>query len=516
MYGIMNRLGGVKRNFGAISPVLAVLMMIAVAIAGSLVVYAWIMGYINLSTERSGEAITIQSVFNDGADLLIYVQNVGEGVVQLEKDSCLYVDELLVPCTLSSVPVSDGVATIGQGETAKLRYSGGAALPGEKVEVKVVTSFGTSAESYVYPAGSAGSIPVSVVWSRTYGGDGSDRAYSLVVTSDGGYAVAGSTDSFGAGGIDFWLIKIDAFGYMEWNKTYGGPDYDFAHSLVQTSDGGYVLAGITSSFGAGGYDFWLVKTDAYGNMEWNQTYGGMENDRAYSVVETSDGGYAIAGETESFGFGGYDFWLVKTDVTGDAEWNQTYGGTDWDVGSSLVATSDGGYAIAGYTGPYLEEDFWVVKTDAFGNMEWNQTYGGTEDEIAYSVVEASDGGYAIAGFTSSFGAGEDNCWLVKTDVSGIMEWSKTYGGVDDERAFSLVATSDGGFSLAGRTNSFGAEDFWLIKTDSYGNMEWNLIYEGAIHDSDFSLVPTSDGGYALAGTTGDSEETTDFWLVKIS
>ncbi len=207
-----------------------------------------------------------------------------------------------------------------------------------------------------------------------------------------------------------------------WNQTYGGTELDEAWSLVQTVDGGYALAGYTYSFGAGSYDFWLVKTDASGNSEWNQTYGGTSSDQAYSLVQTVDGGYALLGWTWSYGAGSSDFWLVKTDADGNALWNRTYGGTYAEYAYPLIQTVDGGYALAGYTTSYGagQNDFWLVKTDAGGNALWSQTYGGTSNDQAYSLVQTVDGGYALAGGTYSFGAGSYDFWLVKTDSNGDM------------------------------------------------------------------------------------------------
>jgi hypothetical protein len=210
------------------------------------------------------------------------------------------------------------------------------------------------------------SVGASSMWSRTYGGTSADRASSLVVASDGGYAMAGYTNSFGAGGQDFWLVKTDADGKAFWAKTYGGTGNDKAYSLVVTSDRGYALAGYTASYAA---NLWLVKTDSNGLMLWNKTYGGTIEATASSLVVAPDGGYAIAGSTLG---NDSDFLLVKTDALGNMEWNQTYGGTGHDFTSSLVATSDGGYAIAGtwtYYTPYGEDyygDFWLVKTDELG------------------------------------------------------------------------------------------------------------------------------------------------------
>jgi len=361
--------------------------------------------------------------------------------------------------------------------------------------------------------------PPLTEWNKTYGGTSHDYAWGLVQTVDGGYALAGYTYSFGAGYYDFWLVKTDSAGNMQWNKTYGGTNSDWAYALVQTSDGGYAIAGYTDSFGAGLSDFWLVKTDSAGNMQWNKTYGGIGGDCAYALVQTSDGGYALAGVTFSFGAGDEDLWLVKADAAGNMEWNKTYGGTYSDGAWALVQTVDGGYALAGYTyfygaGGY---DFWLVKTDSAGNMQWNKTYGGTGEDKAFALVQTVDGGYALAGRTSSFGAGSVDFWLVKTDAAGNMQWNKTYGGTSHDDAWGLVQTVEGGYALAGVTYSFGAGngDFWLVKTDAAGNAQWNKTYGGTNKDWAYAFVQTVDGGYALAGYTYSfGAGSSDFWLVK--
>ncbi len=360
-------------------------------------------------------------------------------------------------------------------------------------------------------------------WNKTYGGASADYAYSVVQTSDEGFALAGGTYSYGAGNGDFWLVKTDSSGNVAWSRTYGGNLSDLACSVVQTSDGGYALAGYTNSFGAGSADSWLVKTDSAGNMLWNKTYGGARYDLAYSIVQTSDGGYALAGYTGSYGAGAFDSWLVKTDSAGNMLWNKTYGGAGDDLAYSVVLTSDGGYAIAGYTYSYGagSTDAWLVKTDGSGNMLWSKTYGGTGNEDAHSVVLTSDGGYAIAGSTASYGGGWD-MWLVKTDSAGNMLWNKTYGGAGNDVGFSMVQTNDRGYAIAGYTYSYGVgiptySNLWLVKTDSAGNMLWNKTYGGANHDRAQSVVRTSDGGYALAGYTGSyGAGAYDFWLVKLT
>jgi hypothetical protein len=224
------------------------------------------------------------------------------------------------------------------------------------------------------------------------------------------------------------------------------------------------------SFGAGIYDFWLVKTDAEGNMEWNKTYGGGEDEWVFSVVQTSDGGYTLGGY-RGVSYFDADCWFVKTDADGNEQWNRTYYGPYGDAIFSVVQTSDGGYTLAGLTMLFFagDFDFLLIKTDSFGNEQWSETYGGTNDDVASSVVQTSDGGYTLAGSTESFGVGGYDFWLVKTDAEGNMEWNKTYGGPHYDTAGSVVQTVDGGYALAGQTESFGAgnSDFWLVKMAPY-------------------------------------------------
>ena len=353
-------------------------------------------------------------------------------------------------------------------------------------------------------------------WTKTYGGIGREEARSGIQTSDGGYALVGHTTSATAGSFDFWFIRTDANGNMLWSKTYGGIDNDQANSVIQTSDGGYAITGHTNSYGAGQSDFWLIKTDANGNAQWNKTYGGTGVDWPYSVIQTGDGGYAVGGVTTSYSTS-YDFWLVKTDASGNAQWNKTYGGTGFDEGWSVIQTSDGGYAIAGETRSYGAGigDFWLVKTADNGITQWNKTYGGITSDKAHCVVQTSDGGYAIAGDTS-ISDYDDDAWLVKTDANGNAQWNKTYGGSNGDYAYSVVQTSEGGYAMGGCTWSYGAfqGDFWQIKTDANGNTLWSRAHGVMGDDWGYSIVQTSDGGCAIAGHTYISGSNFDFCLVK--
>jgi hypothetical protein len=364
------------------------------------------------------------------------------------------------------------------------------------------------------------SLGKSSGWSRTYGGTEADGALSLIETADGGYCFAGYTRSFGAGKEDYWLVKLDSSGNMIWNQTYGGEAADFAFSVIATSDAGYAVVGYTGSFGAGGNDFWLIKTDISGYMEWNRTFGGVDDDYACALAETEDSGYILAGYTRSYGAGRDDYWLIKTDSYGNVEWNRTFGGWDDDGAIALIVCNDGGYALAGMTESFGHgsdrDDFWLVKTDFSGNMEWNRTYGGTIREYGFCLVQTSDSGYGFAGSTCSFGAGNHDSWLVKIDAFGNMEWNQTYGGADVDGTTSLIQTFDGGYMLSGTTRSsgYGEDDFWLVKTDKKGNIMWNMTYGGDGNDISSSLVEISDGGYAIAGYTNSvGVGNFDAWLV---
>ena len=365
--------------------------------------------------------------------------------------------------------------------------------------------------------GGTGFIPG---WIQTFGGADPEYGNSVIQTDDGGYAVAGYTRSFGAGDFDFWLVKTDTLGNHLWDHTYGGSGVDGAYCIIQTNDGGYVMAGDTDSFGAGNRDFWLIKTDRFGNHVWNQTFGGANHDIGTSVIQTSDGGYAVAGYTRSFGAGNNDLWLIKTDASGNHQWNQTYGGTDHDYGFSVIQTSDGGYAVAGNTRSFGAglTDIWLVKTDKQGNHVWDQTYGGSSTDDGSQVIQTVNG-YVITGLTGSFGAGLSDIWLIKTDRFGNHVWNQTYGGTDYDYGSPVIQTSDGGYAVAGSTPSLsaGGYDTWLIKIDASGNHQWNQTHGGTYNDYGTALVQTSDGGYVIAGETDSfGAGSFDFWLVRIN
>jgi hypothetical protein len=334
-------------------------------------------------------------------------------------------------------------------------------------------------------------VVASEVWHQTYGGTNDERAYSVIETSDGGFALAGYTYNYSAINRDFLLVKTDQQGNMLWNQTYGGNKTDAAYSVVETDDGGFALTGRTD-LGAGGIDFWLVRTDADGNMLWNKTYGGSDLDWAWSVVETDDSGFALAGDTESFGAGA---WLVRTDAAGNLLWNQTYGATE-DLGlSSMIQTSDGGFALVGETYSSGVTDVRLMKTDSNGNLEWNQTYGGVE---AYSLVQTGDGGYVL--LVRERVNDSSGIWLIKTDEDGNVIWNKQISTYEYISSLgSVIETSDGGYAASG--------DFWIIKTDVNGDVLFGEIpyiesfdAETGWYGFNFNcLLEVSNGNYVIAG-----------------
>jgi hypothetical protein len=354
-------------------------------------------------------------------------------------------------------------------------------------------------------------------WVKTFGGIDDDWGYSVQQTNDGGYIIAGETNSFDAGEYDVWLIKTDTNGDMVWDRTFGGTEYNDGYSVQQTIDGGYIITGTIYSFGASSIDVWLIKTDSDGYEEWNRSFGGTKGDMGFSVQQTNDGGYIITGTTGSFSAGDGDVWLIKTDSNGYEEWNRSFGGTNYEIGYCVRQTIDGGYIITGDTYSFGAGDVWLIKTDVNGSKVWDKTFGGTNSDEGISVQQTNDGGYIITGYSNSFGAGAGDIWLIKTDGDGNKVWDKTFGGTEKDWGNSVQQTNDGGYIITGYSNSFGAGagDIWLIKTDGDGNKVWDKTFGGTEKDWGNSVQQTIDGGYIITGET-ESFGTGgwDVWLIK--
>ena len=414
----------------------------------------------------------------------------------------------------------------------------------------------------------------AIQWQKCFGGIGFDEAYSIVQTTDGGYVVAGSTNLNGGdvtgnhGLTDFWVVKVSSIGILQWKKCYGGSADDKAYCIQQTTDGGYIVAGSTvstdgdvtglhlNSFNPLWGDYWVIKIDSIGTLQWQKTIGGTSADQAHSIIQTTDGGYIVVGESYADHSWDGDFVnaanIVKLSSTGAIEW-VTYGG---DYNYSVKQTTDGGYIVVGW----LTGKFNVLKLDSMGVQQWQKFYGGSAgSDFAKSVIQTSDGGYMVAGYTQSsdgnvtgFHGGTNDAWLVKLDSAGNLQWQKTLGGSYNDEAYSIQQTADDGYIIAGQTNSNDGDvnglhgaagainccapitDYWVVKITNAGVIQWQKTMGGSYIDTATSIIKTSDGGYVVAGHTANnivnSGDVTgfhlntsvpnasgyDYWIVKLA
>jgi hypothetical protein len=353
-------------------------------------------------------------------------------------------------------------------------------------------------------------------WNEIFGGTEIDQCFSIIEVNDG-FVTVGWTYSYGAGKSDVWLIKTDLSGNKLWDKTFGGSQNDRGFSVKKTNDNGYVIVGYTESFGKGFFDLWLIKTDKDGNEQFNKTFGGGDYDFGLAVQQTKDEGFIITGKTASFGPFNDNAWLIKTDKDGNKVWDKVYGGRYCESGFSLLEL-DEGYILAGYTesfGPG-NYDSWIIRTDLLGEIVWNKTYGGEDLDVSRSIQKTSDGCFIIAGWAESFGPGKEDVWLFKINENGEVLWEKTFGKELDDAAYSAYETVDGGFIVAGYKSSWAKlSDFYMIKTDKDGNKEWDKTYGGTLNDQAYHVLQTKDNGFILCGWTksfGEGKE--DIWLVK--
>jgi hypothetical protein len=351
------------------------------------------------------------------------------------------------------------------------------------------------------------------LWTRTYGGPSEEKAFCVQQTSDNGYVLVGYTYSFGAGWMDFYLVRTDSLGDTLWTKAYGGTDNDIGRYVQQTSDGGYIVTGSTESFGSGSRAVWLLKTDEYGDTIWTKTFGWTNaTNVGFSVQQTSDEGYIIGGSTQQH------MLLIKTDTGGNAEWIREYGILSYSQGFSVQQTSDGGYVLAGLYYEPNHRDFYFVKTDALGDTLWSKRYGLLDDDECYAVQETSDGGYILVGASGllydRFGP---DVFVVKTDTKGDTLWTRQYGGPWEDLGNSIQQTPEGGYIITGYTVTYGSYgyDLYTLRIDSQGDTIWSKKLNGpGVTQWGHSVQVTSDGGYIIAGWTSTND--CDVYLIKIA
>ena len=330
-------------------------------------------------------------------------------------------------------------------------------------------------------------------WEKDYGSGGPDDLNFIQTTSDGGYIFAALTNIANDKGSHSWLVKLDGAGNIEWEKTIGGTKAYSATCVRQTKDGGYIVAGITL-FKPGNFsneDYWIIKFDSLGNFKWQKTYGGKKDDEANNILQTIDGGYIVSGISFSNDgditqtHGGGDYWIIKLDTAGNMQWQKTYGGSKKDVPADMIQTPDGGYVIAGYSFSdngtlkhnYGESDAWVFKINTQGKLKWQKNFGGTGYDYAEGIIKNTDGSFTIAAYTSStdddvsFNHGTYDCWILNINNTGKILWQKSLGGSDWDIASNIIHTPDGGYAVSAYTYStdgditkwHGGVDYWLIK-----------------------------------------------------
>ena len=402
-----------------------------------------------------------------------------------------------------------------------------------------------------------------IEWSKTYGGSDYDRGRDVAPTNDGGYVITGYSYSVDGditsnnGFSEFWIVKIDSVGNMEWQKSYGGSSEEKAFSIEQTSDGGYVVGGQVESVNDGDvsgfngvWDHWVVKLDSAGNLEWQKCLGGSDFDYGYAAREVPSGGYISVGDAKSndgmitYNHGEEDVWVVKLDSVGNMEWQKCYGGSESEVGMDIRPTADGGFVIAGstksengdVTDHFDNYDFWIIKIDSIGSIQWENCYGGGGSDRACSINLTDDGGYIVAGDTKSetgqvtgFHADID-AWIIKIDSVGNLEWQKCVGGSDLDYAFSVMQDLDGRYIFAGYSDSKDGDvysdwnkyDYWVVKLSMSGNILWQKCMGSYGWDFGRAICQAHDGGYIVAGDAlSPSGEVppiqgwSDYWIIKL-
>ena len=353
----------------------------------------------------------------------------------------------------------------------------------------------------------------AVVVQANYGGEQQEAVYSLLPTADNSFMLGGTTDSKGAGKIDAWLVKADSEGKVLWDKTFGGAEDDVANDMIKAHDGGYILAGYTQSQGAGNKDCWLLKVDDSGKMLWEKTFGTPSSDAANQVVATADGGYLLVGthhESErqkKDGIISLEFkhfvWILKTDADGNELWRKSMASDDMVSINSLIATNEGGFAVVANTKFQGEkyEDIWVLKLDKDGEKQWDKVLKGESVDVGNSILQSKDGGYFIGGASYESGGGNSDAWLVKLDKKGKKVWDKNYGGKGSDQIYTMLESKDGGYLLGGISSSGEKMEgsMWLLKTDAKGKLLWETTVGKDYFEQVEALHETADGKIIVAG-----------------
>jgi hypothetical protein len=360
------------------------------------------------------------------------------------------------------------------------------------------------------------SVYAQNTWAASYFLSNARAATSTIrQTSDGGFIVTGSIAVAGSS-FDMWILKLDATGAIQWQKTYGGINQDDGAWIEQTNDGGYIVVGDTQSFGAGTNDAWIVKLDPNGDVQWQKTIGASGADYGLSVKQTPDDGYIISAFT--FSFPSDDFWIIRLDSSGNVVWQKLYGGPNDDLVYSVNLTSDGGFIVSGATNSFGTGlyDIWVLKLDSAGTIQWQKTYGAanTDEYSLFGTQETSDGGFIVGGGSSNQ-QDQSEIIVLKLNSTGQIQWQNSYSETGSEGATTIAQTTDGGYIVAGQTDRLGSGGYWLLKLDSIGNINWQKAYQGDHFQRLSSLAETSDGGFVVSGSDVKIMDYGGGWILKV-
>ncbi len=356
-----------------------------------------------------------------------------------------------------------------------------------------------------------------VKFENVYGGNGYDYGYSVCQTFDKGYVVVGATTSFGSGNTDAYLLKVDSLGAAKWQKIFGGINIDQAYSVKETKDSGLIIVGYTNSFGKGGYDMYVIKTDKMGNTNWAKTYGGSNWDFAYSVESTLDGGYIIAGGTYSFGNGNEDVYLVKVDSLGNSMWEKTYGGLNDDESKTIKQTIDGGFILTGFSKSFGNSNgaIYTIKTNSVGDTLWTNKFGDTLENIGYTILESNTGDFILGGKTNNTGTHYyKGVSLQFSPFGSLVSSSISNIGVDE--ILSIAQTTSGRIAKLGNTTSFGlgGSDYILHVYNSSNILQAGSTYGGTKEETAYCINNTQDGGYIICGTSSSYTNFDHIYLIK--
>jgi len=355
--------------------------------------------------------------------------------------------------------------------------------------------------------------------SYDFGANDSDEAFGLVRAPDGGYVMSGGSWIDDDAWYDMAVIKTDAEGNKLWAKSFGAgtASIEVAYDLCNVNGGGYMVVGGTDGYGDPG-DLWAIRIDDDGNKLWEKTYGGDNQEYGFAVIQTNDDGFVFVGSSNSSGAGADDAYILKTDVDGNEIWSKLYGTESADCAYSVQQTTDGGYIVAGTNNGY--QDVYILRLDENGDMLWEKTYGGGPTDEAQSVKQTADGGFIVAGSTRSYGAGDYDFWAIKINADGDMLWDKTYGGEGKDKGWDVAITSDGSYFFTGMTESYNQaeedEGVYVIKTDSDGNTLWEQSYGTEQNDGGHAGFQTADGGYIATGYTYVPDQQYNFYLIKMN